>query len=141
MRENGHLANDVSMTELAALTPNYTGAEIQGVIASACSFAFMTRVEIGKSMSLKTERQDAPLLVTKEYFIKALEEVKPAYGKQNATLQLFLENGFVHYSKQVDAIVSDISMLMQKLRVSPTTHNISCLLHGTTLFKKVLFYF
>lgn len=39
MRKNGKLADDVSIEELARLTKNYTGAEIESVCKCATSYA------------------------------------------------------------------------------------------------------
>lgn len=39
MKENGKLGNDVNIEELARLTKNYTGAEIESVCKSATSYA------------------------------------------------------------------------------------------------------
>jgi hypothetical protein len=91
----------------------------------------MTRLKIDESVTLNTEVSQAPLLITKDYFMKALLEVKPAYGKDNANLQLFLENGFYYYSPYITSMVQDLSERIQKLMASPTTHIAACLLYGT----------
>jgi vesicle-fusing ATPase len=39
MRQNGKLSDDVNIDELARLTKNYTGAEIESVCKSATSYA------------------------------------------------------------------------------------------------------
>ena len=39
MKENGLLSSDVDLNELAKITKNYTGAEIEAVCGSARSFA------------------------------------------------------------------------------------------------------
>ena len=39
MKENGLLASDVDLDELAKITKNYTGAEIEAVCGSARSYA------------------------------------------------------------------------------------------------------
>ncbi len=48
-RENGRLAADVNLEELARDTRNFSGAEIQGLIRSATSFALQRHVKGGKS--------------------------------------------------------------------------------------------
>lgn len=46
MRTNGIMAPDVSLAELAALTKNFSGAEINGLVKSATSFAFARHVKV-----------------------------------------------------------------------------------------------
>lgn len=46
MRENKIMEKDVSLPELAALTKNFSGAEINGLVKSATSFAFNRHVKV-----------------------------------------------------------------------------------------------
>jgi vesicle-fusing ATPase len=46
MRKNGVMDHDVDLEELAALTKNFSGAEILGLIKSATSFAFNRHVKV-----------------------------------------------------------------------------------------------
>jgi len=47
MKNNGVMAADVNIAELAALTKNFSGAEIGGLVKSATSFAFNRHVKVG----------------------------------------------------------------------------------------------
>lgn len=47
MRNNGVMDSDVDLEELAAATKNFSGAEINGLIKSATSFAFNRHVKVG----------------------------------------------------------------------------------------------
>ena len=46
MKNNGVMANDVDLAELASLTKNFSGAEIGGLVKSATSFAFNRHVKV-----------------------------------------------------------------------------------------------
>ena len=46
MRQNNVMDRDVDLAELAALTKNYSGAEVGGLIKSATSFAFQRHVKV-----------------------------------------------------------------------------------------------
>ena len=46
MRNNGVMDSDVDIKELAALTKNFSGAEIGGLVKSATSFAFNRHVKV-----------------------------------------------------------------------------------------------
>lgn len=47
MRQNNVMDRDVDLSELAALTKNFSGAEIGGLVKSATSFAFQRHVKAG----------------------------------------------------------------------------------------------
>ena len=49
MRTNGVMADDVNLDELAALTKNFSGAEIGGLVKSATSFAFNRHVKVSSA--------------------------------------------------------------------------------------------
>lgn len=46
MRTNGVMADDVSIEELASLTKNFSGAELNGLVKSATSFAFNRHIKV-----------------------------------------------------------------------------------------------
>lgn len=46
MRNNGILDKSVDLLELAQLTKNFSGAEINGLVKSATSFAFSRHVKV-----------------------------------------------------------------------------------------------
>jgi ATP-dependent 26S proteasome regulatory subunit len=48
MRTNGVMAGDVDLAELAAVTKNFSGAEIGGLVKSATSFAFNRHVKVSR---------------------------------------------------------------------------------------------
>jgi len=50
MRNNGVMDLDVDLRELSALTKNFSGAEIGGLIKSATSFAFNRHVKVGNCL-------------------------------------------------------------------------------------------
>ena len=52
MREAEYLASDVSLDMLAKHTKNFSGAEIEGLIKSAASFAFARQVQVDNVKSV-----------------------------------------------------------------------------------------
>ena len=84
MRNNGVMDSDVNLAELAAVTKNFSGAEIGGLVKSATSFAFNRHVKVSSinhsytgrvadksrsdrlrhSTTLKTSRSRVPTLCT-----------------------------------------------------------------------------
>lgn len=78
MRTNGIMAPDVSLAELAALTKNFSGAEINGLVKSATSFAFARHVKVGTLAGISDDVEN--LRVNRDDFLNAMEEVQPAFG-------------------------------------------------------------
>lgn len=78
LRDNNKLDSSVKLEELAAMTKNYTGAEIAGLVRCAKNNMFQRCVstENVKIDELALEKAK----VTREDFIQALQEIKPALG-------------------------------------------------------------
>ncbi|KAK8844660.1 hypothetical protein IAR55_006507 [Kwoniella newhampshirensis] len=113
MRKNGVMADDVDLAELAALTKNFSGAEIGGLTKSATSFAFNRHVKISRAD-----------------FMHALDEVQPAFGVSEEELQSVVQNGIIHYSQRVNDVLNDGSLLVEQVRKSERTPLVCALLHG-----------
>ncbi|KAG0441686.1 Vesicle-fusing ATPase [Dictyocoela muelleri] len=86
MVKSNFLAN-VDFKELARETRNYTGAEITAVVKSAASYALERNVR-GNQEKLIGERN---VMLTMNDFLRAMEEVKPAFG--------FNEDDFRNFQK------------------------------------------
>ncbi len=78
MRKAGRLQRDAvdALPELAGRTKNFSGAEIEGLVKSATSYAFARQVHVDNIKKVDAES----LKVTRVDFERALDEVKPAFG-------------------------------------------------------------
>ena len=101
MRTNGLMDEDVDLAELASLTKNFSGAEIGGLIKSATSYAFNRHVKVGTIAGISDDVQN--LRVNRTDFMRALDEVHPAYGVSEEELHQVIQNGIIHYDTIVDA--------------------------------------
>ncbi|TFY79787.1 hypothetical protein EWM64_g4224 [Hericium alpestre] len=104
MRTNGVMDRDVSIQELAALTKNFSGAEIGGLVKSATSFAFNRHVKVGTMAGISDDVEN--LRVNRNDFMNALEEVHPAFGVSEEELQQVVQNGIIHYDPIIDVNVT-----------------------------------
>lgn len=128
MRTNGLLAADVNLEELAGLTKNYSGAEINGVVKAAASCAFSRHSEVGQ---LAAVRQDvASMKVNREDFMNALTEVRPAYGVSEAELEEAVRLGIIPYSAHVNASVQEMTRVVEMIKNDPNKFSTSVLFHG-----------
>ena len=100
MRTNGLMDDDVDLAELASLTKNFSGAEIGGLIKSATSYAFNRHVKVGTMAGISDDVEN--LRVNRTDFMRALDEVHPAFGVSEQELQQVIQSGIIHYDTIVD---------------------------------------
>lgn len=128
MAHNKLLADDVDLPQLAARTKNFSGAEIEGIVKSAASFALATKVgTIDKNGTIAATLAQAAAAENKgdtkstapaaaaaaattatfqlkqEDFLRALEEVKPAFGAHQDDLAVCTQGGIMDWISDVNA--------------------------------------
>eukprot|EP01060_Flectonema_neradi_P037150 TRINITY_DN738_c1_g1_i1.p1 TRINITY_DN738_c1_g1~~TRINITY_DN738_c1_g1_i1.p1 ORF type:complete len:787 (+),score=162.60 TRINITY_DN738_c1_g1_i1:59-2362(+) len=91
-RESGILSPDVDLAVLSEKAKNYTGAEIEGVVKAASSFALNRLIDY-KDPSKPTGTK---ITVTMADFIAALDDVKPAFGAAK-DLNMYKRRGIFNY--------------------------------------------
>lgn len=128
MSEKGYL-KDVSIKEVASKTKNMSGAELEGVVRAAASYALNSKVDF-TDLS-KTASQDlADIRVTPECFQRALTDIKPAFGKKDDDFEGCTRHGIVPYSSEFDGILRTCKSLIDQVRTSENTPLLSILLEG-----------
>ncbi|BAO39846.1 vesicular-fusion protein SEC18 [Kluyveromyces marxianus] len=130
MRENNMLASDVNLKELAALTKNFSGAEIEGLVKSASSFAINKTVNIGKGATKLKTKDIANMKVTRQDFLNALQEVTPAFGVSEEDLKTCIEGGVFKFSNSVEDILKNGARYVRQVRESDKSRLVSLLVHG-----------
>lgn len=128
MRNNGVMDSDVNLKELAAITKNFSGAEIGGLIKSATSFAFNRHVKVGTMAGISDDVEN--LRVNRDDFISAFGEVQPAFGVAEEELQQVIQNGIIHFAPHVDELLNTGKLFVEQVRTSTRTPLVSILLHG-----------
>jgi vesicle-fusing ATPase len=143
MRSNGLMEDDVDLAELASLTKNFSGAEIGGLIKSATSYAFNRHVKVGTMAGISDDVEN--LHVNRMDFMRALDEVHPAFGVSEEELQQVIQNGIIHYDTIVDVspmqcfyylltlfqeLLKSGMLFVEQVRSSVRTPLVSVLLHG-----------
>lgn len=128
MRSNGVMDDDVDLEEVAALTKNFSGAEIAGLVKSATSFAFNRHVKVGTMAGISDDIDS--MRVNRDDFMNALDEVQPAFGVSEEELQQVVANGIMHYAPHIDGILRDGELRVEQVRTSTRTPLVTALLHG-----------
>jgi vesicle-fusing ATPase len=128
MRDNNVMESDVNVLELAHMTKNFSGAEIAGLVKSASSFAFNRHVKVGTVAGISDDIEN--MKVNRDDFMKALEEVKPAFGFSEEELDTAMSAGILHFSPYIENILKDGRLFVDFVRTSETNSLLSVLLHG-----------
>lgn len=127
MKENSFLSPDVNLQELAARTKNYSGAELEGVVKSAVSYALNRQTSMD---DLTKPVDEESIKVTIEDFLHALAEVKPAFGASTGDLDRCRLNGIVDCGGRHEHIYKRTMLLAEQVRVSKGSPIVTCLLEG-----------
>ncbi|KOM31050.1 hypothetical protein LR48_Vigan01g060500 [Vigna angularis] len=128
MKENSFLAPDVNLQELAARTKNYSGAELEGVVKSAVSYALNRQLSLD---DLTKQVEEENIKVTMEDFLNALQEVIPAFGASTDDLERCRLHGMVECGDRHKHIYQRAMLLVEQVKVSKGSPLVTCLLEGS----------
>eukprot|EP01097_Dermamoeba_algensis_P005479 TRINITY_DN3489_c0_g1_i1.p1 TRINITY_DN3489_c0_g1~~TRINITY_DN3489_c0_g1_i1.p1 ORF type:complete len:784 (-),score=205.95 TRINITY_DN3489_c0_g1_i1:72-2180(-) len=127
MKSSNLLAEDVNLQDIAVRTKNYSGAEIEGLVKCAASFAFERQLDpnqIGKALNVQNVR------LTKPDFDRALEEIKPAFGVSGPEFENCIRYGMYRYGPGFDKLVQTCQDFISQVKNSPKTPLLTVLLEG-----------
>jgi len=128
MKSSNLLDDSVSLNELAALTKNFSGAELEGLVKSATSFALNRQIDPN---NIK-KPDPSKIKVLKEDFFAALQDVKPAFGVPEEALESYISNGIIPYGSQFTTLLDNAKLFINQVNNSSKTPIISILLSGKT---------
>lgn len=128
MRENKLLDQDVDPAELAGLTKNFSGAELNGLVKAAASFAFSRHTEVGQLAAVKQDVVN--MRINRSDFMNALTEVRPAYGVSEAELEDAVRLGITRYGPHIDPTIQEMMRVVGMIKDDPNKFNTSVLFHG-----------
>lgn len=128
MVQNKVIESDVNLAELAAMTKNFSGAEISGLVKAATSFAFNRHTKVGTMAGVSDNV--AEMKVNRDDFLHALGEVKPAFGMDEEKLGAVIRHGIIHFSPTIDSILRDGMINVEAVRDLEQLNLLSVLLHG-----------
>ncbi len=104
LRENKCLDNDVDITDIAKHTKNYTGAELEGVVRDARSYAINELVDL-KNLGKKIEIKD--ILITQNHFNRAVSEYVPKFGSE-VNIDYYIPNGIDDFDDDFVEMKNDL---------------------------------
>ena len=126
MRENKVLDDDVDLAELAKITKNYTGADIESMVKLACSNALSEGLSFGSSkINVNKEHK-----VNMKNFLDAFGEIQPMFGLKSTELENCIQFGMINYGTNYEILSSKISSLFEQIKNSNVISLLSVLLEG-----------
>lgn len=127
MSQNQFLSDNVDLEWLAQHTKNYSGAELEGLVKSATSFALERNVDYN---DLSKQVDEDNVKITMDDFQKALSEVRPAFGASTDSLERCRVGGIIDYGPKLQHILSTCYAFTRQVRQSESSPCMSCLLEG-----------
>ena len=130
MRKANRITPDAleKLPDIAEKAKNFSGAELEGLIKAASSYALTRCVDV-KDLS---KAPDAKNLVLQYADLqRALADIEPKFGAKSQELKAYYRNyGFVNYGDNFDMLMSTLNRLVDQVRVSDKTPLMSVLLQG-----------
>jgi vesicle-fusing ATPase len=125
MVENNLLEKDVDLAEIARLTKNYTGSELEALVKRASTYA------LNKGIDFKSQKVDLNKYntVSMADFLNAFAEIKPMFGTDNQNLQNCIQLGLINYGQRFTTIENKLHSLVDQIKKSKSSL-LSVLLEG-----------
>lgn len=95
---------------------------------SASSWAFQRHVKVGTVAGISDDIEN--IKVSRDDFVRALDEVRPAFGVSEEEIERAMEKGIIHFSPHIQNILKDGSGYVDLLRTSSRESLFSIILHG-----------
>lgn len=130
MRENDKLATDVDLGELATLTKNFSGAEIEGLVRCAQATAMNRLIKAASKVEVDPEAGEK-LRICRLDFLHSLEnDVKPAFGSSKEEFEKYIANGIINWGLPVQRVLEDGDLLISQAKSSDRTPMVTVCLEG-----------
>ncbi len=93
MNQAGYL-NNVNLNEIASLTTNFTGAEIESVVKNAVSYSISKELDPNNLANAKNIKP----IISQLDFLKSVSEIKPQFGSISKDIEIITSIPFELYS-------------------------------------------
>lgn len=111
MNQSGYLSNDVNLCQIAEMTKNFTGAELEAVVKNAVSYSIAKELDPSNLNSAKNVNP----IVSQLELVKSATEIKPQFGSVSKEIDLLIPHTFELYSNEYTNIYNDIMGKISKL--------------------------
>jgi vesicle-fusing ATPase len=114
---------DVKLDEIADLTKNYTGAELESVVKTAVSYS------IAREINPNDIKHKPNICVKHDDFIRACGEVKPMFGTRSSDIDILTSSPLLYLNNKFENIYNELINDIKKLKIG---NKLSVLVTGET---------
>lgn len=130
MRKAKRVTSEVveKLPDIADKTKNFSGAELEGLVKAASSYALTRCVDV-KDLSKPPDTSKLRL----EYrdFEQAMGDVEPKFGAKATELKTYYRNGIISYGSSFEGLKTTLTRLVHQVASSDKTPLLSVLLRGS----------
>jgi len=131
LRKYDKLCKDVNLNEIAKLTSNFSGAELEGLVRAAESTAINKLVKATQTKAELDSDVYNKLAVEHNDFLLAIEnDIKPAFGTSAEEIESVIRNGIIHWGPFVDQVLEESRIFINQVANPKTSATITVLLEG-----------
>lgn len=125
------LGKDVDLKELASLTKNFSGAELEGLVRAAQSSAMNRPIKADSKVMIDQDAAEN-LKITRSDFMTALDsgDIKPSFGVSSEEFECYMRNGIINYSAGIREILEEGQLRINQTMKSEMTPLVTILLEG-----------
>ena len=129
MNKAGYLDPNVNLEEIAGMTKNFTGAELESVVKNAVSYCISKDLDPSNLSSVK----DINPIITQNEFVKSALEIKPQFGTVAKEIEIITSIPFELYSVEYNKVYMEI---LQKISNLSRGNLLSILIQGDSYIGK-----
>ncbi|XP_055389616.1 vesicle-fusing ATPase 1 [Condylostylus longicornis] len=130
MKQYNKMDPDVNLQELAELTKNFSGAELEGLVRAAQSSAMNRLIKASSKVEVDPQAIEK-LKVNRNDFLHSLDnDIKPAFGTAQEVLDTMLSRGIINWGVPVAHILEDGMLYINQAKAPESSGIVSILLEG-----------
>lgn len=130
LKESNKLGDDVSLEQLAAMTKNFSGAELEGVVRAANTTAMNRLIKVDGKVSIDRDAVDNLRVTQKDFLHAVTHDIHPKFGAGSDDADHFIANGIINYGDPIKDILSTATLLINQAKNGKMISPVTVLLQG-----------